>query len=221
MEARYPGKRYTGLWIFGVTLGFFEAAIVVYLRQIVCPGGFQLPLAHMDMPLLTVELAREMASLIMLAGVALAAARKRREVLPVFFLVFGIWDIFYYVFLKITLNWPESLATWDLLFLVPAPWSSPVWAPVLVALLFTAVPSFILLRGVVKPYTVLDRTLMTAGGAVVLVSFLYNARTLIAGGVPESFPLFIYIPGLLLMLIGSVKGLTKNDQPLRHDLLGL
>lgn len=211
MKEQYPLKRYLGLWIFGIALGFFEAAIVVYLRQIVCPGGFQFPLAHMDMPLLKVELVREIASLFLLAGVALAAARKRREVLPVFFLVFGIWDIFYYVFLKITLNWPESIATWDLLFLIPAPWSSPVWAPVLVALLFTAAPSYILLKGIVKPYGLLDRILMTAGGAVVLVSFLYNAENLMTGGAPDSFPLFIYVPGLLLMTIGSVKGLLEKS----------
>jgi hypothetical protein len=44
--------------------------------------------------------------------------------------VFGIWDLFYYVWLKVCLGWPSSLLTWDVLFLIPVPWVGPVLAPV-------------------------------------------------------------------------------------------
>ncbi len=205
-NAAFPRLRYAGLWVFGVTLGFFEAAIVVYLRRIVCPEGFSFPLSDMGSQLLAVELGREAASLLMLGGVALAAARRRREALPIFFLCFGIWDILYYVFLQVTLGWPGSLATWDLLFLIPAPWSSPVWAPVLIALLFVAVPSWLLLRRRGSAYRPSDRWLMLAGGLLCLAAFLYNAGGLMDGGVPRYFPLWLYLPGLALMAWGAVRG---------------
>ena len=32
---------------------------------------------------------------------------------------FGVWDIFYYVFLKMMCGWPHSLFDWDILFLLP------------------------------------------------------------------------------------------------------
>jgi hypothetical protein len=204
-----PRLRYLGLWVFGVTLGFFEAAIVVYLRRIVCPEGFSFPLGEMGSQLMVVELSRELASLLMLGGVGLAAARSRREVLPVFFLCFGIWDILYYVFLQLVLGWPGSAATWDLLFLIPAPWSSPVWAPVLIALLFVAVPSWILLRRRSSRYTASDRWAMVAGGLLCLASFLWNAPRLMEGGVPGAFPLWLYLPGLALMAWGAVRGALR------------
>ena len=46
-----------------------------------------------------------------------------------------MWDIFYYVFLKIICGWPHSLFDWDVLFLLPLPWWGPVLAPVLISLL--------------------------------------------------------------------------------------
>ena len=48
---------------------------------------------------------------------------------------FGVWDIFYYVFLKMICGWPHSLLDWDILFLLPLPWWGPVLAPVLISLL--------------------------------------------------------------------------------------
>jgi hypothetical protein len=50
-----------------------------------------------------------------------------------------LWDIFYYVGLKTLLGWPPSLFTWDVLFLIPVPWSAPVLAPVAAAAYFVAV----------------------------------------------------------------------------------
>ena len=50
-------------------------------------------------------------------------------------LAFGVWDIFYYVFLKVMCGWPRSLLDWDILFLIPLPWWGPVLAPMLIAAL--------------------------------------------------------------------------------------
>jgi len=46
-----------------------------------------------------------------------------------------VWDIAYYVFLRVMCGWPHSLLDWDVLFLLPLPWWGPVLAPVLIALL--------------------------------------------------------------------------------------
>ncbi len=210
-RGRYPTSRYLGIWLFGVTLGYFEAAIVVYLRRIVFPEGFGFPLPELGSSLVAVELGRELASLLMLAGVALAAARRRSEVLPVFFLAFGIWDILYYVFLQLTLGWPGGPGTWDILFLIPAPWTSPVWAPVLIALLFVAVPSVILLRRRPARYEAADRVLMVLGGVLALASFLYNALPVMEGSTPGAFPLWLYLPGFALMVWGALAGLRRGD----------
>src|SRR5207249_1805662 len=50
-------------------------------------------------------------------------------------IAFGVWYIFYYIFLKILCGWPHSLWDWDILFLLPLPWWGPVLAPVSIALL--------------------------------------------------------------------------------------
>ncbi len=53
--------------------------------------------------------------------------------IALFFFAFGIWDIFYYVWLWLTIRWPASLVSMDVLFLIPVPWLSQVWFPLLVS----------------------------------------------------------------------------------------
>jgi hypothetical protein len=76
----------------------------------------------------------------MLLGVASLAAYSLRERCALFLWSFAVWDICYYAGLWITVGWPPSLATPDVLFLIPVPWFSQVWFPLLVsALTLTAV----------------------------------------------------------------------------------
>ena len=82
-----------------------------------------------------VELAREAATLVMLAAVGALAGRNMRTRLGYAAIAFGVWDVFYYVFLKMISGWPASLFDWDILFLLPLPWWGPVLAPVCIALL--------------------------------------------------------------------------------------
>ena len=81
------------------------------------------------MRILLVDLVREFGTMVMLAAMGLAIGRNLREWFAGFMIAFGVWDIFYYVFLKVILDWPASLWTWDLLFLLPVPWIGPVIAP--------------------------------------------------------------------------------------------
>ncbi|GIX48016.1 MAG: hypothetical protein KatS3mg131_2227 [Candidatus Tectimicrobiota bacterium] len=119
---------------YAVAMAYLEATIVVYLRRLYYPEGFTFPLKVIDLPTMWLELGREACTLVMLATVAIAAGRSRAGKLAFFLFLFGVWDIFYYVWLKVFLNWPPSLLTWDVLFLIPVPWVGPVLAPVCVAL---------------------------------------------------------------------------------------
>jgi hypothetical protein len=128
--------------IFAISMGFFESAVVVYLRTIAYPGGFSFPLQPLSTDLSTTEILREIFSLIMLFSVACMLGKRGMERFAWFIYNFAVWDIFYYIFLNLLIGWPDSLATMDLLFMIPVIWAGPVWAPVLLSLLmiFLAIP---------------------------------------------------------------------------------
>lgn len=126
----------TVIWLtlFSIAMGFLETAVVVYLRKIYYPTGFNFPLVVIDYDIAVVEFWREAATIIMLIGVGILAGKNALQKFVFFLYSFAIWDIFYYMFLKVFLDWPESLFTWDILFLIPVPWVGPVIAPCLIAL---------------------------------------------------------------------------------------
>jgi hypothetical protein len=123
----------TILWVlvFAIAMAFVETAVVVYLRKLYYPEGFAFPLKWIDMDIAVTEFLREIATLIMLVAAGVLAGRRNTERFAYFIFAFAVWDIFYYVFLKALLGWPESLLTWDVLFLVPVTWTGPVLAPVI------------------------------------------------------------------------------------------
>ncbi len=112
-----------GITAFAAAMGYLEAVVVVYLRAILT--------RRLDWH--TIEITREAATLVMLVAFAFFAGRNARERTGVFFLIFGVWDIVYYLGLKIWLDWPESLMTMDTLFYIPCTWASPVYVPVMFA----------------------------------------------------------------------------------------
>jgi hypothetical protein len=210
----------TALLLFGVSFGYVEAAVVVYLRALHQPLHQRLypasgpddlfplipperlqaeepALAH----LLLVELAREVGTLLMLAAVGLAAARNGRQWLAAFAVAFGLWDVFYYVFLYVLLGWPGSLLAWDLLFLLPVPWAAPVLAPVLIALALIAGGTTVLaLELVGRPFRLRRGhwLALIGGGLISIAAFCWDYRNTLAGGVPGDFhwPLFALGQGL-------------------------
>ena len=146
-----PGWVLVGLVLFGMGFGFVEAVFVVDLRAILSPAiGRTDPLSADELfpwiprdrleradptaaRLMRIEVLREAATLAMLAGAGLATGRTCLQRFSAFLIAFGVWDLCYYVSLKVLLGWPESLWTWDILFLIPVPWSAPVLAPAIVA----------------------------------------------------------------------------------------
>jgi hypothetical protein len=121
--------------IFAIAMAYVEATVVVYLRRLYYHerGGFAFPLVIIDIPTLLLEMGREACTIIMLATAGIAAGRTSVGKSAFFLLLFGVWDIGYYLWLKVLLDWPPSLLTWDVLFLIPVVWVGPVLAPVLVA----------------------------------------------------------------------------------------
>ncbi len=128
----------------------------------------------------------------MLAAVALAVARNLHQWMAAFAIVFGVWDITFYAFLKLMIHWPESLTTWDILFLIPLPWVGPVWAPVLVALIMIVCGLISLRPGGIRGGP-LHWTGVLGGAVIIIVAFVWDFRNTTAGGFPNPFnwPLFL------------------------------
>lgn len=123
------------LTLFAVAMAYLEAAVVVYLRELYYPGGFTLTMPEMPRSMMAVEMWRETATMIMLVTIAIMIGKRGWERFGFWIFIWGVWDIWYYIWLKLTLDWPSSLFEWDILFLLPLPWLGPVIAPVLVAML--------------------------------------------------------------------------------------
>lgn len=128
--------RWVVILVFAIAMAWLEAASVLYIRALVDRiDPYQpSPLPFND-TIGNVELWREAATLIMIATVGLLAGRTWRRRAGYAALAFGVWDILYYVFLRLISGWPRSLMDWDILFLLPLPWWGPVLAPVCIALL--------------------------------------------------------------------------------------
>ncbi len=120
--------------IFAIAMGLLEAIVVVYLREIYYPNGFDFPLAITTPRIFLAELSREVCTLIMLLSIALLAGQNPLQRFAYFLFTFAVWDLVYYLGLKIFLNWPPSLLAWDVLFLIPITWVGPVLAPVICSL---------------------------------------------------------------------------------------
>jgi hypothetical protein len=127
-------KLLTWTILFAIAMGFMETAVVVYLRELYYPRGFDFPLAMIPNKIAVTEFWREAATIIMLVGTGIMAGKTRLSRFAYFIIAFAVWDIFYYVFLYVLINWPQSVFTWDILFLIPVPWVGPVMAPCIVAL---------------------------------------------------------------------------------------
>ena len=210
------------LALFGASFGYVEAAVVVYVRASYEPLHQQLHPERSPTDLFPVllpaqleaagpqyvqhlytELVREAVTLVMLAAVALVAARSMREWFAAFVVVFGAWDIFFYVFLRVLIGWPVSLFDWDLLFLLPLPWVGPVLAPVLVALAMIAAGVAMLNREAAgRPVRLggVHWAAISSGGFVVIVAFCWDWRNILEGGLPNPFPWRLFAFGLLLGL---------------------
>jgi hypothetical protein len=148
---------------------------VVYLRKLYYPGGFSFPLETMPGDLLALEIVREACTLAMLVVIAWLAGKNRWQRFAWFIYTFAIWDMLYYVGLKIFLNWPASPFTWDILFLIPLPWLAPVLAPVVCSLTMILMAVMIVRieeRGTQFHVSRRELVLVIGGAVIIMISFM-------------------------------------------------
>lgn len=196
---------------FAVAMAYLEAAVVVYLREALGHGTgdvFPIDLTANARLLGWIEIGREAATLVMITTVGWIAGRSGLERLAWAAVVFGTWDIAYYVWLWAFSGWPPGIGTWDLLFLIPLPWAGPVWAPVTVSL---ALVGFGLAmagrcRTAGPPSTSWpDIVLLTVGGLVIIGSFMLNAAVVLDGGVPTEFAWPVFVAGMAIGMVAATR----------------
>lgn len=200
-------RRLGWVTLFAAAFALVEASVVIYLRSLYYPGGFAFPLQQIPPVHIGVELAREAATLVMLAAVGILSATGRWERLGGFLVAFGVWDILFYAWLKVLLGWPASFLDWDILFLLPIPWIGPVIAPLSVAAMMMLFGVVIALRlaGGRTFHPQLGSWLCAIGGtAVILVSFMMDTDAGLQGAMPSHYRYDLLAIGLLLFVIGFI-----------------
>jgi hypothetical protein len=199
--------------IFSITMAYLEATIVVYLRALYYPDGFHFPLVEIPLRILFTEAGRELATIVMLGIISGMAGKNRRQRFAFFIYNFGIWDLAYYFWLKILLNWPASLLDWDVLFLIPLPWLGPVLPPVLVSV------CLILAACVILHYEKLDRPLQfkkwewgieIIAGILIVLTFFFELRVIPVRQVPGQYPWGLFIIGLGLGLVVFLQAVYRH-----------
>lgn len=133
LASRSPWPRLAIVAVWAVAFALVEATVVYYLRKlfglefaaVVTERRFRFPEDY-----LVYEQGREAATMVMLVAVGLLAGRTLWQAVAYWLFAFGVWDVFYYVWLWVLLGWPSSFGTRDLLFLIPDEWWAPVWLPV-------------------------------------------------------------------------------------------
>ncbi len=224
-------KRYQIIiWItlFAISMGIFEGAVVVYIRALYYPEGFDFPLKLMSNQVVITELIRELASLIMLLSVGMLAGKNFSQRFAWFIYSFAVWDIVYYIFLYLILGWPESIFTWDVLFLLPVTWTGPVIAPIIISLLMILLAIVIHKQNTKtnNQFKVVKKEwiILVFGSLVVFTSFIWDYCRFIIQNIgsfgnkgqsfskrmvelsfqyiPDRFPWLIFIVGIIIIGAG-------------------
>lgn len=209
-------RRLSWAFLFAVAFAFVESAVVIYLRALYYPGGFFFPLRVLSTNHVAVELARELSTMVMIGAVAVLAGRTAWERVGFFIFIFGIWDVFFYGWLKVCINWPLTLFDWDILFLIPVPWVGPVIAPVLVALTLAVCGARFVVRsgrGRAMRATGASVALWACGTVVILYSFIADTGATIGGMMPQPYRYELLAIGLLLYMGAYATVKTSKASP--------
>jgi len=230
-------RRLIALIIFSIAMAVVESSLVVYVRELYYPSGSYFPLNIATPPrIVLMELFREFATIVMLISIAYLMSNSFIKRFAYFLIAFGIWDLAYYLWLKVFTNWPNSLLDWDLLFLIPVPWIGPVISPILCALsmvLFGFILSYLVEdKGLNVSFTTLDWFLIIFGSIIIILSFSLDILNIIISKgfyknyfsllkntdflneinsyIPKNFHWFYYLIGLILVYIGFLRALLSN-----------
>lgn len=219
--------RWIWVVIFSIGFAWVESALVVYLREIFYDGSFSFPLTvnwennqYVGHYITRIELIREFATIVMLTSVACATGRTGWQKFSFFMISFGVWDIFYYVWLWVMIGWPESLLTWDILFLLPVPWVGPVITPVLIALAMTVAGTLIIYyeeKGYTIRFKWYDWAIVLGCGLLMIIAFCWDWKNIVQlpgdlkrTGIPNSFLWGLYLPAYLFSIFYFAFRLKRN-----------
>lgn len=199
--------------IFSIAFAYIESAVVVYLRVIFHPEGFTFPLSDFDTilqhkALLLTEIGREAATIVLILTGAWLFGRNLQQRFAYFLTIFAVWDIFYYVWLKVLLDWPARISDWDILFLIPTAWAGPVVAPVLISITLLVFAIAILFRDSVGRGIRASRIEwlgFIAAAVVVVVSFCLAGRHI----AEPDFESYFYWPVFAAGQIGAITLFVK------------
>ena len=200
--------------LFAVAMAYLESAIVVYLRLLYYPSGFQFPMIPIPSLVAAIEIGREVATLVMLWAVARTAGQNFKERFALFCFTFGVWDLFYYIWLKLFLNWPGTWLEWDILFLIPLPWIGPWLAPALVSVGLIVVSVIILIhpqRFSERIYNKPEWILVLFGGAIILASFFWQTKNVLEGRIPDYYPWWLFFTGFLVGISVFIQSINKKQ----------
>ena len=197
--------------IFAIVMAYLESAVVVYLRAMY---GIEDLLRDINLApdkYTFIEIGREAATVVMLALIAIIAGNSKPKKIGYFFLAFGVWDIFYYIWLYVFIQWPKSLFEWDILFLIPLPWWGPVIAPVLISLLLIS-KGYLLIREINFKATSIDWVAIGLSIIVLLYTFVEDSIKVIFSGTgnlieirPTSFNWILFLIAYFSWVVTSIK----------------
>ncbi|HNS19405.1 MAG TPA: hypothetical protein PKH24_02845 [Sedimentisphaerales bacterium] len=205
--------------VFGIAFAYIESAVVVYLRAIFHPHGFTFPLEMFGVTaeakrLFVIEVGREAATLVLILTAAWLFGRLMQERAAYFLVIFAVWDVFYYVWLKVLLDWPGSIMDWDVLFLIPVVWASAALYPVLVSALMFAFGAAILYRcahGRPLVVTRWDWLGWLASTCIVIAAFCLGGRRITHADYAEQFPLWLFAAGFALGVGVCIRATSRRN----------
>jgi len=189
--------------ILAIAFAYIESSVVVYLRTLYYPEGFRFPVKDMSLTLFLTEVGREAATIVVLLALSRLAVRGPKLRFFLFLYCFGVWDIFYYLWLKVLIDWPVTLLDWDILFLIPVPWVGPVLSPVLISLVFIAAAVVVNHResqGRSVTFHRADWLLGLLAGLIIIGSYLWETDSILQNTVPEGYPWWLWGIGIILAL---------------------
>ena len=202
-------KRFTWVSVYAIAMAFLEAVVVAYIRELLRLTGRADLSSYAPM-----EAWREAATIVMLVAVGWLAGRNKVDRLAYGMFAFGMWDIWYYVWLKVLVDWPKTLLDWDTLFLIPFPWRGPVLSPVLIAGLICVVSVLTVVqvnRRKMPKITLFQTGIVFCGALLALYVFMAAAiEVWIRGGKnwgsaqPEIFNWPVFLIALIMMALPSL-----------------
>lgn len=202
---RHPGHR---LCLYRELRGCVSAHSVL-------PGRISFPGKGYAPSLFLTEVGREAATIVVLLTLSRLAVQGPKLRFFLFLFCFGVWDIFYYLWLKVLTDWPVTLLDWDILFLIPVPWVGPVLSPVLISLVFIATAVVVNHResqGCSVIFRRADRLLGLLAELIIIGSYLWETDSILQNTVPECYPWWLWGIGIILALCTFARRMLQSTK---------